>query len=128
VVRAPRRVAALYTRNCVQGPRAELAQELGRANRDWMSVATNYGGASSTPQTAGNALASGDPSKRVAQDSGRKKKHSPGTYRVRAGDSLIAIAKDHSCEVSQLAKANRLRAPGYMIKPGQKLKLTGCSD
>jgi membrane-bound lytic murein transglycosylase D len=45
---------------------------------------------------------------------------------VRAGDSLIAIAKDHSCEVATLAKANKIKAPSYRIKPGQRLKLTGC--
>ena len=57
-----------------------------------------------------------------------KKKHSPGTYRVRSGDSLIAIAKDHSCEVSELAKANKIKAPAYRIKPGQRIKLAGCGD
>jgi membrane-bound lytic murein transglycosylase D len=38
-------------------------------------------------------------------------------YRVRSGDSLIAIAKDHDCDVSQLAKANKLKSPAYRIKP-----------
>jgi membrane-bound lytic murein transglycosylase D len=127
VLRAPKRVAALYAKNCVSGPRAQLAQELGRANRDWIPVAASYGGGS-TSQTVANAMASGDPTKRVASDSGKKKKHSPGTYRVRSGDNLIAIAKDHDCDVTQLAKANKLKAPGYMIKPGQRLKLAGCDD
>jgi len=131
VLRAPKRVAALYTKNCVSGPRAELAQELGRANRDWMPVAASYGGGASTSQTVSAAMSAGDPSKRVASSSAsdkKKKKHSPATYRVRAGDSLLAIAKDHSCEVSELAKANKLKAPGYMIKPGQHIKLAGCDE
>jgi len=131
VLRAPRRVSALYTRNCIQGPRAALAAELGRANREWTPVAANYGvGSPSTSQTVGSAMAAGDPTKQVSRESAskKKKKHSPGVYRVRAGDSLIAIAKDHSCEVSALAKANRIKAPGYMIKPGQHLKLVGCED
>jgi membrane-bound lytic murein transglycosylase D len=34
-LRAPKRVAALYQRNCMQGPRAQLAQELSRASREW---------------------------------------------------------------------------------------------
>ena len=126
VLRAPKRVAALYARNCVQGPRAALAAELGRANREWTPVATGMGGGGSTSQTVAGAMAQGDPTKRV--DAQKKKKHSPGTYRVRSGDSLIAIAKNHSCEVSQLAKANKLKAPAYRIKPGQHLKLAGCGD
>jgi membrane-bound lytic murein transglycosylase D len=127
VMRAPKRVAALYTRNCIQGPRAALAQELGRANRDWMPVAAAMGGGGSTSQTVSAAMAQGDPSKQVDSNK-QKKKRSPGTYRVRSGDSLIAIAKDHSCEVSELAKANKIKAPAYRIKPGQHLKLAGCGD
>jgi membrane-bound lytic murein transglycosylase D len=124
VMRAPKRVSALYTRSCVQGPRAALAQELGRANRDWMPVAAAMGGGGTSSPTGAAAMAQGDPSKRV--DSKKQKKRAPGTYRVRSGDSLIAIAKNHSCEVSELAKANKIKAPAYRIKPGQHLKLTGC--
>jgi len=130
VLRAPSRVAALYTKNCISGPRAQLAQELGRANRDWMPVATGMGGGGpSTSQTVASAMAAGDPTKKVARESDKKKKkHAPGVYRVRSGDNLIAIAKDHSCDLSELAKANKLKSPGYMIKPGQRLKLAGCED
>jgi membrane-bound lytic murein transglycosylase D len=61
-----------------------------------------------------------------AAEKPRKKK--PHDYRVRPGDSLIAIAREHSCDVGELAKANRLRSPSYMIKPGQRLKLKGCGE
>jgi membrane-bound lytic murein transglycosylase D len=64
----------------------------------------------------------------MAGDAGKKKKGSADTYRVRPGDSLIAIASKHSCEVSDLAKANKLKSPAYRIKPGQRLKLVGCDD
>jgi membrane-bound lytic murein transglycosylase D len=128
VLRAPRRVATLYQRNCVQGPRAALAQELGRANRDWMSVANAGGSEPSTSQTVATAMSQGDPGKQRASDPGKKKQASPGVYRVRQGDSLIAIANDHDCDLTKLAKANKLKSPGYMIKPGQRLKLTGCED
>jgi membrane-bound lytic murein transglycosylase D len=47
-------------------------------------------------------------------------------YRVRAGDSLAAIAREHDCDVSTLARQNKLKKPSYMIKPGQRLKLDGC--
>ena len=127
-LRAPKRVAALYARNCVQGPRASLAAELGRASREWVPAA-NVVAANSSPSVVA-AVSQGNPSKQVDRsgDSRKKKKQSPGVYRVRSGDNLLAIAKDHDCEVSELAKANKLRAPGYMIKPGQRIKLAGCED
>jgi len=124
VLRAPKRVATLYQRNCIQGPRAAMAAELGRASREWVPLATS----GSTSQTVAAAISQGDPGKQSASDSGKKKKKSPGVYRVRSGDSLIAIANTHSCDLSKLAKANKLKSPGYMIKPGQRLKLTGCED
>jgi membrane-bound lytic murein transglycosylase D len=124
MLRAPRRAAALYTRNCVQGPRAELAQQLGRANREWMPAgSTLYAGSPSTSATVAEAMAKGDPSK---QRSSERKKRTPASYKVRPGDSLIAIASKHGCDVSDLAKANKLKSPAYKIKPGQRLKLAGC--
>jgi membrane-bound lytic murein transglycosylase D len=48
------------------------------------------------------------------------------SHKVRRGDNLVAIAREYSCDLTVLAKANRLKAPGYKISPGQKLKLTGC--
>jgi membrane-bound lytic murein transglycosylase D len=52
-----------------------------------------------------------------------KKKSS---HKVRHGDSLVAIAREYSCDLTVLAKANRLKGPAYRISPGQTLKLTGC--
>jgi len=128
MLRAPKRVAALYQRNCVPGPRAALAQALGRPAPEGTPAANVLGPAPSTSQTVADAMSQGDPTKRSASESKKKKKHSPGVYRVRSGDSLIAIAKDHDCDVSQLAKANKLKSPNYRIKPGQQLKLAGCED
>lgn len=49
------------------------------------------------------------------------------SYRVRSGDTLSSIARRHKCRgANHLARANNLRAP-YMIKPGQRLQLQGCS-
>ena len=42
------------------------------------------------------------------------------------GDNLVAIAREYSCDLTVLAKANRLKGPRYRISPGQKLILTGC--
>ncbi|MEZ5544405.1 MAG: transglycosylase SLT domain-containing protein [Lysobacteraceae bacterium] len=52
--------------------------------------------------------------------------HRGGTYVVRKGDSLHAIAKRHGCTVQTLARSNSVRAPKYLIKPGQRLSLSGC--
>ena len=127
-LRAPKRAVALYARNCVQGPRAQLAQELGRANRAWMPAgATLAMGGGGTPATSvAQALAKGDSAKQRASASDRKKNRGPGVYKVRSGDSLIAIAREHGCDISDLAKANKLKSPAYRIKPGQRLKLSGC--
>lgn len=51
---------------------------------------------------------------------------SAGSYTVRAGDSLHSIARRHQCSVDQLARANRISAPRYLIRPGQRLQLDGC--
>jgi membrane-bound lytic murein transglycosylase D len=48
------------------------------------------------------------------------------SYTVRSGDSLHSIARRHQCSVEQLARGNGVRAPRYLIKPGQRLQLVGC--
>lgn len=48
------------------------------------------------------------------------------TYVVRSGDSLHAIANRHRCTVGALAAGNGIRAPKYLIRPGQKLSLASC--
>jgi membrane-bound lytic murein transglycosylase D len=130
-LRAPRHVAALYTRNCTQGKRADLADQLMAANKTIVPVAMASvdPATTSSPQSAkiADAIVSDDQgSKAGAGKKAAKKKPAAGTYRVRAGDSLVAIAREHDCDVSTLAKHNKLKSPGYMIKPGQRLKLDGC--
>lgn len=44
------------------------------------------------------------------------------TYKVKKGDSLNSIAKQHDVSWKLIAKINRLKAP-YHLKPGDKLKL-----
>lgn len=110
IMRAPKRLATLYSRNCVQGPRAELAQQLMRANKVYVPA----GDVMVASTTASTPAPAPEKKKRVRD------------YRVRAGDSLLAIAREHSCDVTVLAKENKLRSPSYMIKPGQRLKLKGC--
>jgi membrane-bound lytic murein transglycosylase D len=45
------------------------------------------------------------------------------TYRVRAGDSLLAIARTHGVSVQEIQQANRLS--GTMIRAGQTLEIPG---
>ncbi|HEY3600074.1 MAG TPA: peptidoglycan DD-metalloendopeptidase family protein, partial [Paraburkholderia sp.] len=44
----------------------------------------------------------------------------PATYKVRRGDTLKRIARNHSCTVKQLLAWNRLK-PSAHVKPGQTL-------
>jgi lipoprotein NlpD len=48
---------------------------------------------------------------------------SDGTYHVRPGDALYAIAFDYDEDVRNLAKWNQISSP-YIIFPGQKLRLS----
>lgn len=47
-------------------------------------------------------------------------------YTVKKGDSLHGIARRNACDVQALARANGVRAPKYLIRPGQHLSLSGC--
>ena len=49
-------------------------------------------------------------------------------YRVAKGDTLGRISDKHDCDLKTLAKANGLRAPGYVVKPGSSIKLEGCDN
>jgi membrane-bound lytic murein transglycosylase D len=131
-LRAPKHVAALYARNCVQGKRVELANTLMAANKSVVpvAIASVDPATTSSPQSAGIADAivrdDKDKGKGGSGKAADRKKKAPTTYRVRAGDSLAAIAREHDCDVTTLAKRNKLKSPGFMIKPGQRLKLDGC--
>ena len=49
-------------------------------------------------------------------------------YVVRRGDTLGRIAGRHSCvSLQELAAMNNIRAPRYMIRVGQTIKIPGCS-
>lgn len=49
-------------------------------------------------------------------------------YTVRSGDTLSTIVRRHGCpSVRHVARDNGIRPPSYMIRPGQRLTLTGCT-
>ena len=112
VLRAPKHLTDLYRDNCIQGPRALMASELMRATK--AGDMPEYAAVAYVPPPA--------PTPAKSRSSSKKNK----SHKVRRGDSLVAIAREYSCDLTVLAKANRLKAPGYRINPGQKLKLTGC--
>lgn len=49
-------------------------------------------------------------------------------YTVRRGDTLSKIASRHSCAgMKEIAAINRIRAPRYVIRAGQRLQVPDCS-
>ena len=48
------------------------------------------------------------------------------THKVKRGETLSSIVRKFDCDLGDLAKANKLKAPKYAIKPGQSLALAGC--
>ena len=106
-LRATKRMVALYDRNCVQGPRAALAQRLIQSDADAAIVHA------------------GDRAARPAAVAGAAKQ--PNQYSVQRGETLSSIARKFQCSTGNLAQANGIKAPRYAIRPGQKLKLSGCS-
>jgi membrane-bound lytic murein transglycosylase D len=107
-LRAPRKVTQLYRSRCQSGPRAELAAQLVRAGREpAVSLAA---------LPPGTTIATGVP---TALPTAK-------THSVRPGENLVAIARAYSCDLKELARANRLEAPSYMVRTGLVLRLEGC--
>jgi len=119
-LRAPKRLVAQYPMYCQQGPRAELAAQLMRANK---YITPAYSTSPINPVDAAAPMASAEAA--VAKKESNKHARE---YKVRKGDTLASISRANNCEIAELAKANRLKAPGYSIHPGQRLKLKGCGQ
>lgn len=116
VLNSNTRINSLYNRYCARGTRAELARTLTNAS---VAAAINR----TLPQ--GSAVV-GDlsPVRSVAAPARAAKAR---THKVVKGDTLGRIANRYSCSLKTLASANKLRAPAYAIRPGQSLRLEGCS-
>ncbi|WP_342315228.1 transglycosylase SLT domain-containing protein [Lysobacter sp. FW306-1B-D06B] len=125
---ATSKIVGLYGRYCMQGQRAELAHTLVLSDASSAIVRTGpvtpvsddtvYEAESAGTGSAG-AIAAPKPAKPA-------KPAKPSTYTVKRGETLTAIAQKFQCDTGDLAKANKLKAPRFAIKPGQKLKLNGC--
>ena len=127
VLHATTRVAALYQRHCVDGPRAELARALVTADvnaalvRDVPAGSVAVGEATPLPAGVPATIATGRP--QPATPKARQAR----IYKVARGDTLAGIARRHGCQVQVLARANGVKAPAYTLRQGQQLRLEGCT-
>ncbi len=116
---ATARLVPLYERYCAPGKqRAELARKLVSSNVQ--SALVRIGPLTSAAPVVAPpvSVAPAKPSRPVV----------PKRYKVQRGDTLSSIARKHGCEIRDIAKANKLKAPGFAIRPGQSLSLEGCKD
>lgn len=129
LLNATTKIVGLYGRYCVQGQRADLAHTL--VISDASSAIVRTGPVTPLPsddavyeaESAGTGAA-GAPAPSASRPSAKPSR--PTSYTVRRGETLTAIAQKFQCDTGDLARANKLKAPRYAIKPGQKLKLKGC--
>ncbi len=124
-LKANTRIVGLYSRHCVNGPRAELARTLVSADPAAAirrgARAGNVAVGDVTP-VAGvpTTVATGEP--KPVEPKAKQVRE----YRVAKGDTLGRISQRFQCDLKKLARANNLRAPAYAVRPGQELKLESC--
>jgi membrane-bound lytic murein transglycosylase D len=95
-IEAPALLAAEYAKSCAAGKWVELASDLHSAAQPVVPP--------SAPAPA------------------RDKR--PRVYVVRKGDTLDAIARKHGCSgAGELARLNHLKAPDYLVRVGQELRV-----
>ena len=126
VLHATTQITGLYNRYCTRGPRAQLAQQLVQSDPDSAivragpvtpvapPVSTFVPGQGAVPVTVATGVP-GKPSQ-------------PRQHRVARGDTLVGISQKYSCDTKSLAKANKLKAPRYALRAGQKIELVGCAQ
>lgn len=120
------RINWLYALHCRSGRRVEMASAL--VASDVNSAIVRVGDpVPYSSQASGTASAPGATAPAAAQQaSARAAAPKPKKYKVRRGDSLQGISSRFGCDLGALARANRVKAPGYLIRPGQTLVLKGC--
>ena len=120
---ATTRIAWLYRFNCgSNSKRAQLARQLVASNVQSALVRI---GPMSTAPGEGTATAPVQDAPQPARPAAPAKQK---TYKVQRGETLSSIARKFGCELRDVAKANKLKAPKYAIRPGQSLKLEGCKE
>jgi membrane-bound lytic murein transglycosylase D len=112
-LRAPKKLVDSYRANCMSGPRADMARTLTQARKQpAFYTAPVYSPTAGSP-TASDGVVS-EPAKHG------------GKYTVKAGETLMMITRMFDCDLSRLIRENDLSPPGYVIQPGQVIKLPGC--
>ena len=124
-LKANARIVGLYNRHCVSGPRAELARTLVNADPAAAirrALPTGSVAVGDVTPVAGvpTTVATGEP------QAAEPKKEQTREYRVAKGDTLGRISQRFQCDLKKLARANKLKAPAYAVRPGQELKLESC--
>ncbi len=134
------KMAGLYNRWCTQGARADLARTLVASdptraivrNTAVMPLPLPPPPAPAAPVQPVEPKAQPEKPEAVPTASRRKesskKPGAPVEYRVRGGETLTSIAGKFQCSIDVLADANGVSGPRYMIRPGQRLKLSGCGS
>jgi len=131
-INATTRIAGLYNRYCVSGPRADLARtlitaDLNAAIQRPSAVAYTGNVAVGSVVPVAQVQASPAATTPVAPVAVAKPKATPvRSHKVGKGDTLGRIAAKFQCDVPTLARANGLKAPAYALRQGQTLKLQGC--
>jgi len=135
LINATTRIAGLYQRNCVSGPRADLARTLITADLNAAikrPAAAGYtgsvavGGVVPVADAAASTSVPTTPVAPVAAPRPAARPKPPRSHKVGRGETLGAIAAKFQCDVPALARANGLKAPAYSLRQGQTLKLQGC--
>ena len=122
------KMTGLYNRHCVQGERAELAKRLVESE---VSAAIVRAGPLE-PVVANATGVDGTVAPDEAEAQGKSKPTNSAKpkaarlHKVERGDTLMSISRRYDCQIGELAKANRLKAPRYTVRPGQRIKLQGC--
>ena len=122
-LRATSQITNLYDRYCVNGARAELAQQLVMSDP---SAAIVHAG-SDGPATGSPTVTPMVPGPTTVATGVATKAKKPREHRVARGDTLVSISRRYACDTKVLARANNLKAPRYRIQRGQRLKLEGCT-
>jgi membrane-bound lytic murein transglycosylase D len=135
LINATTRIAGLYQRNCVSGPRADLARTLITADLNAAikrPTAASYtgsvavGGVVPVADAAASTSVPTTPVAPVATPRPAARPKPVRSHKVGRGETLGAIAAKFQCDVPTLARANGLKAPAYSLRHGQTLKLQGC--
>jgi len=137
LINATTRIAGLYTRNCVSGPRADLARTLITADLNAAIVRPSaasftgsvaVGGVVPVAAAEASVVGTAPTAPVVAPRPAAPRAQPVRSHKVGKGETLGRIAAKFSCDVPTLARANGLKAPAYSLRQGQTLKLQGCGN